>query len=64
MRNLCTTTSFLLGLAVNLNGKLLDKVGPANLIGEIGIAAVVIAAALALANLSSLSSSWSARRPA
>jgi MFS family permease len=62
LRNLCTTTSFLLGLAVNLNGDLLASVGPSNLIAYIGIAAVAIAALLALGNASKLSSFWSARR--
>jgi MFS family permease len=65
LRNLCTTTSFLLGLAVNLNGWLLDPkvLGPAALIEGVGIGAVVMAAVLALANASTLSSFWSARRP-
>jgi MFS family permease len=63
LRNLCTTTSFLLGLAVNLNGKLLEQVGPSNLIEYIGFAAIGIAAVLAVANASTLSSFWSARRP-
>ena len=62
LRNLCTTTSFLLGLGVNLNGALLTKVGPANLIGYIGVIAVAIAGVLALANASTLSSFWLARR--
>jgi len=59
LRNLCTTTSFLLGLAVNLNGTLLTKVGPSNLIEYIGITAIVIAALLAFMNASTLSSFWS-----
>ncbi len=63
LRNLCTTTSFLAGLAVNLDGKLLARVGPSNLIEYIGITAIVIAALLALANASTLSSFWSTRRP-
>ena len=63
LRNLCTTTSFLLGLAVNLNGELLAKVGPPNLIGYIGIAAVVAAVVLAVANASTLNSFWSTRQP-
>jgi MFS family permease len=63
LRNLCTTTSFLLGLAVNLNGDLLASVGPSKLIGYIGIAAIMIAGLLALANASTLSSSWSTRPP-
>ncbi len=63
LRNLCTTTSFLLGLAVNLNGSLLASVGPSNLIEYIGFAAVGIAAVLALMNASTLSSFWSTRRP-
>src|SRR5271154_3425496 len=50
LRNLCTTTSFLLGLAVNLNGDLLAKVGPSRLIEYIGVTAIVVAAVLALAN--------------
>ena len=62
LRNLCTTTSFLLGLAVNLNGALLTKVGPSNLIQYIGITAIVIAALLALANASTRNSFWPARR--
>jgi len=61
LRNLCTTTSFLLGLAVNLNGTLLAEVGPANLIQCIGITAIAIAGALALANASTLSSFWMTR---
>jgi len=65
LRNLCTTTSFLLGLAVNLNGWLLDPnvLGPARLIGLVGATAIVLAAVLAAANARSLSSFWSARRP-
>ncbi len=59
LRNLCTTTSFLLGLAVNLNGDLLATVGPARLIAYIGYAAIAMAALLALANASTLSSFWS-----
>jgi MFS family permease len=63
LRNLCTTTSFLLGLAVNLNGDLLARIGPSTLIGYIGIAAIAIAGLLAVANASTLSSSWSDRQP-
>ncbi len=59
--NLCTTVSFLLGLAVNLDGRLLATLGPMNLTLAIGGTAVVMAAVLALANLSVLSSFWSAR---
>ena len=59
LRNLCTTTSFLLGLAVNLNGALLVAVKPARLIEYIGITAIAIAALLALLNASTLSSFWS-----
>jgi len=62
LRNLCTTTSFLLGLAVNLNGTLLTRVGPSNLIEYIGMTTVAIAALLAFANASTLSSFWSTRR--
>jgi hypothetical protein len=63
LRNLCTTTSFLAGLAVNLNGYLLDPkvLGPARLIELVGLTAIVMAAVLALANARSLSSFWSAR---
>jgi MFS family permease len=63
LRNLCTTTSFLLGLAVNLNGTLLTEVGPSNLIEYIGITAIALAALLAFMNASTLSSFWSTRRP-
>jgi len=64
LRNLCTTTSFLIGLAVNLNGYLLDPrvLGPARLIEIVGVTAIVMAAVLALANAKSLSSFWSARQ--
>jgi MFS family permease len=62
LRNLCTTVSFLLGLAVNLNGALLSSVGPQRLIEYIGGTAIAMAAALALANFSTLSSFWSARQ--
>jgi MFS family permease len=61
LRNLCTTTSFLAGLAVNLNGRLLDRVGPARLIEATGVAAVVVAAGLALANAATLRSFWPTR---
>jgi len=64
LRNLCTTTSFLLGLAVNLNGELLTSIGPARLIEYIGMTAIAIAALLALMNASTLSSFWSDRRRA
>jgi MFS family permease len=60
--NLCTTVSFLLGLAVNLDGRLLQNLGPSRLIETIGSATIVIAALLALTNASTLSSFWSARR--
>ena len=43
LRNLCTTTSFLAGLAVNLNGRLLTEVGPAHLIAYTGVGAIVLA---------------------
>jgi len=62
LRNLCTTTSFLLGLAVNLNGDLLASVGPSKLITYIGYAAIAMAAVLALANASTLKSFWSTGR--
>ena len=64
LRNLCTTVSFLTGLAVNLNGYLLDPkvLGPARLIGTVGGTAIAMAVVLALANASSLSSFWSARQ--
>jgi len=63
LRNLCTTTSFLAGLAVNLNGWLLDPrvLGPAKLIEVVGVIAICLAGALAVANASTLSSFWSAR---
>jgi len=65
LRNLCTTTSFLLGLAVNLNGDLLASasIGPSRLIEYIGYLAIGMAAILALANASTLNSSWSTRQP-
>jgi MFS family permease len=65
LRNLCTTTSFLVGLAVNLNGKLLASpvIGPVRLIEGVGVTAIVIAAALALLNASTLKSFWSTRQP-
>jgi MFS family permease len=62
LRNLCTTTSSLLGLAVNLNGSLLATVGPTRLIAYTGYGAIAIAAVLALANARTLSSFWSTRR--
>jgi MFS family permease len=65
LRNLCTTTSFLAGLAVNLNGQLLASIGPARLIEIIGVAAFLVAGLLALANAGTLKSFWTARhRPA
>ena len=64
LRNLCTTVSFLTGLAVNLNGYLLDPnvLGPARLIGLVGGTAIAMAVVLAAANAGSLSSFWSARQ--
>lgn len=61
LRNLCTTTSFLVGLAVNVNGKLLAYCGPAALIGYIGIGALTVSLILAIANAATLKSFWSAR---
>jgi hypothetical protein len=49
LRNLCTTTSFLAGLGVNLNGTLLTRLGPGNLIEWL--------------NAATLRSFWSARQP-
>ena len=65
LRNLCTTTSSLLGLAVNLNGKLLESqdIGPTRLMEFVGAGAILTALALAVANASTLSSFWSTRRP-
>jgi MFS family permease len=64
LRNLCTTVSSLLGLAVHLNGKLLADIGPIRLLEVVGGTAVLIALVLALANASTLSSFWSARQRA
>ena len=58
LRNLCTTTSFLAGLAVNLDGTLLTRVGPAELIAYIGVMALAISGLLALANAATLRSFW------
>jgi len=63
LRNLCTTTSFLAGLAVNLNGTLLANLGPAHLIECTGIGAIVVAVVLAGLNAATLRSFWSARQP-
>lgn len=60
--NLCTTVSFLVGLAVNLNGMLLEKLGPSHMIEVIGAGAIGAAALLALPNVSTLSSFWPARQ--
>jgi MFS family permease len=57
--NLCTTVSFLLGLALNLDGTLLRVLGPSRLIEVIGGATMAIAFLLALTNASKLSSFWS-----
>jgi MFS family permease len=64
LRNLCTTISSLLGLAVNLNGALLasKNMGPIRLMEVVGGGAIVIAGVLAVANASTLSSFWSTRR--
>ncbi len=61
--NLCTTVSFLLGFAVNLDGRLLSLLGPAALIQDTGILTLILAVVLALANASTLSSFWSAGPP-
>jgi len=63
LRNLCTTTSFLAGLAVNLNGTLLTNLGPAHLIEWTGIGAIVVAVVLAGLNAATLRSFWLARQP-
>jgi len=60
--NLCTTVSFLLGLAVNLDGRLLQKLGPSLLIEDIGMATIGIALLLAMTNVSTLKSFWLARQ--
>jgi hypothetical protein len=61
LRNLCTTTSFLLGLAVNLNGQLLARLGPAHLIEWTGAGAIAIALVLASLNAATLKAFWSTR---
>jgi MFS family permease len=63
LRNLCTTTSFLAGLGMNLDGKLLQRIGPTNLIAYTGMAAIAIAMLLAALNASTLRSFWSTRQP-
>jgi MFS family permease len=62
LRNLCTTTSFLAGLGVNLNGALLQNIGPTRLIAMTGVGAIVIAVVLAAVNAATLRSFWSARQ--
>ena len=61
LRNLCTTTSFLAGLAVNLNGRLLAELGPAHVIEWTGAGAIAIAVALAALNAATLKAFWSTR---
>ncbi len=61
LRNLCTTTSFLAGLAVNLDGTLLSRLGPARFIAWTGVGAIVIAVGLALLNAATLKAFWSTR---
>ena len=61
LRNLCTTTSFLAGLGVNLNGTLLAKLGPARLIEWTGAGAIAIALVLAGLNAATLKAFWSTR---
>jgi MFS family permease len=61
LRNLCTTTSFLAGLGMNLNGALLAQVGPARLIEFTGAGAIAVAAILAALNASALTTFWSTR---
>jgi MFS family permease len=61
LRNLCTTTSFLAGLAVNLDGTLLSRIGPARLIEYTGLGALLVALVLAALNAGTLKSSWSTR---
>ena len=63
LRNLCTTTSFLAGLAVNLDGRLLKAVGPAHVIAYTGEGAILIAVGLAALNAATLRSFWSTRQP-
>jgi MFS family permease len=63
LRNLCTTTSFLAGLGVNLDGTLLANLGPAHLIQWTGIGAIVVAVVLAGLNAATLRSFWSTRQP-
>ena len=62
LRNLCTTTSFLAGLGVNVDGRLLTWLGPAHLILSTGVMAIAIAIGLAAANARTLKSFWSARQ--
>lgn len=61
--NLCTTVSFLLGLIINLDGRLLQTLGPSLLIRDVGIATIVVALLLALTNTATLNSFWPARQP-
>ncbi len=61
LRNLCTTTSFLAGLGMNLNGALLAQVGPAHLIEWTGAGAIAVAAILATLNAATLKAFWSTR---
>ena len=61
LRNSCTTTSFLAGLAVNLNGVLLARLGTAHLIELTGAGAIAIAVVLAGLNARTLKAFWSTR---
>jgi len=61
LRNLCTTTSFLAGLGVNLNGTLLTNLGPARLIEWTGVGAIAIAVGMAGLNAATLKAFWSTR---
>jgi MFS family permease len=59
LKNLATTTSFLLALGVNLDGRLLTWRGAGALIQDIGIGVIAVAVLLALVNARSLKSFWS-----
>lgn len=60
--NLGSTSAFLIGLAVNVDGRILARLGPATLIATVGAATMVVAMLLALANGAKLKAFWPARQ--
>jgi hypothetical protein len=64
LRNLCTTTSFLIALGLNLSGTLLAQRGATQMIADLGMGVTAMALILSAWNRAQLRTFWAVPTPA